>query len=298
MIIELINERIKDFIDNPISKRFIPRLDEIEKICHELLKEKDIEISNDEWSRKIDINESIKIVYEFLLTIDSQLAGQYLNIIHCVDENNEPMFIIKDKSTAEHPINGVLKNGKTFFYYENTINDLFSIIHEVFHLFNRCIIEDELGNQESSMLRDEYTEMISIVSESLLGEYLVTNGIINQNDFNKRKKYRMIGAKDGAYGTIVECNLIRIFIEKNCITEEDVMNIYNNFENPRIFNAILRNIIYGYGILMPIDFKYVKALNLSKKILSSPTIVEDFIKLNNIIGDVNSKDEDVKQILR
>jgi len=225
-MLNILNEKIQLFLNDPIASKYIEDFDKIKEKCYELLNEEDILLDDYKWSRKMDLNESTKIIYDFLLTIDKELAERYINIISVVDENNEPLFIVKDKNYSKYPFNGVLKNGKINFYYEGNINDLFTIVHEIAHVFNLCIIVDEEDVKKCTLPREEYTEGASIILENLLGEYLVNNNIITENDFKLRKTFRLENEKTCAMSLIIQIELINKFLSNNNINQNDIDELF------------------------------------------------------------------------
>jgi len=308
-MLNILNEKIQLFLNDPIASKYIEDFDKIKEKCYELLNEEDILLDDYKWSRKMDLNESTKIIYDFLLTIDKELAERYINIISVVDENNEPLFIVKDKNYSKYPFNGVLKNGKINFYYEGNINDLFTIVHEIAHVFNLCIIVDEEDVKKCTLPREEYTEGASIILENLLGEYLVNNNIITENDFKLRKTFRLENEKTCAMSLIIQIELINKFLSNNNINQNDIdelfMKLYkdNLFRNATQiygygFNDIISSIVYGIGLKVETDLKYVNGHLISKKVLSSNNSIKEYIDLNNIISNPNCTYDEISKIFK
>ena len=91
-------KRLDKIIENSIikNKLFIETLPEVIEYSKKIYQEHIIN-TNDAWSKQIKINDSINIVYQFLKTIDNQLAQQFLTIISLKDKNNTPYVNILPK---------------------------------------------------------------------------------------------------------------------------------------------------------------------------------------------------------
>ena len=258
--------------------------------------------ADNSYSRQIDINESIKIVYNFLAEINENMANQFMNIINSKDENNNPYVNIlpKDKNPNS---NNEVKNGKVYIYYENTPNDPFIILHEMLHKMNECNIINENNKIGVPITRDYFSEAVSITGEMMLGNYMIKNNFITENDLNIRKRKRLNGSKERARDVIVEKELIDLKLQGKKINYENLVNLFSKYDSNSIEYRILsdekkdlkriNSILNKNNLNLVRSQRYVIAQFLSSELLNRDTLVNDFIKLYYAVGDINSKIMDV-----
>ena len=169
---------VSDYIKN--NSFYVQSIPEIEKMASEILAKETPNISETRWSKKIKLNDSINIVYDFLTKINHDLALEFYNIMHSVDSNNNPIvtFIPREElktkknsgeiSTNDSHVNII--DGKVYIAYDESPNDLFEILHEMMHKMNdQATIKS--GKHFQTYARDYFSETVSFTSEMLLGDY-------------------------------------------------------------------------------------------------------------------------------
>lgn len=291
---------VEDFIRK--HKFDVDMLPMIVDCSKQIYMEKLLDNTDNKWSRTININESINIVYNFLKTIDLNMANQFYNILSSKDDNNGPYVNILPKKDYPNGHDEV-RDGKVYIYFDNTPNDVFIILHEMLHKMNECNILNEKDENIDTIIRDYYGETVSILGELMLGKYMVEKGLITENDFGIRKNNRLNGSKENASDVIIENELINLKLKGKEINYENLITLLSCFDNGsmeykilldekndlRMINSILKN-----GSLS-IDFtkRYVIAQVLSNRILNRDSYIDDFVKLFYAVGDNNSNINDV-----
>lgn len=252
-----------------------------------------------EWSKSVSLDESIKYVMMFLYDIDKNLANQFSNLIGNSD-------IVKIESRKDNPkgedcVDG---DGIVHIFYENTPNDIFIICHEMLHKLN----EQDIHMKEN-ITRDYFGETVSIMGERLLGNYLVQNGIITQNDFEMRKLKRLNGSVENARDIIVESNLLSLKKSGMEINYENLMRLISNCTDEKVKNVLLdesrdlkriKSIFRNYdeylkknkGLQDVLNIRksqrYVIGSYLTERFIGTENEIDDFLTLHYAVGDKNA----------
>jgi hypothetical protein len=298
MELDRLNNTVDDFIDNNrIYIETLPKVVEYSKNIFSMYSPND----DKEWSRNIDLNESLKIIYLFLLTIDKSMAEQFVNIINSKDENNNLYVNILPKSKYPDGHDEV-RNGSVYVYYDNSPNDVFVILHEMLHKMNECNIIDNNQLQES-FTRKYFGETVSILGELMLGNFMVENGFITKGDFEKRKAWRTISTKENARDIIIENELVNLRLNGKSIDYNNLVGLIDKYSPISFEYEILNDekndlrrincILKSNGMNIPQSQRYVIAYNLSNEIIKRKSCVDDFLKLHYAIGNPNSNLADV-----
>lgn len=299
---EEINNIIDEFIKDEQSKEYIKRFDYVEKLSEKVLKMKKTTITSETYSRKIDLNETIKIVYNFFKSIDISMANQFMNIISYVDENNKPCvnFIPKNNYEQESFVD---INGIVHFYYSNTPEDIFDLGHEVLHVMNRSIVNTKDG-LTMTMTNNYFTEAVSLLYEELIGDFVVRNEYITENDFNILKCKRLRNTKFCALNIIFELELIKMKLKGIKISEENFTELLNSYDKPSIKYIIMSEGYKDISELMTISENGLKVISsqryvigaiLTKELLNSTSVKDDFINLNHEVGNANSNIDNIME---
>ena len=221
---KIINNAVLECIKNLDNRYYISNLETIKELCEEILKQPYPEIEQEEWSRKIDINESIEYNYQFLKTISPMLAEQFLNLLNQHDENGKRVSILPFSN--EYECVQSMIDGKVFLYYKNTPEDIFKVLHEMIHAMNFYSLK--IDDINSRIFDESYiSEVPTHIIENLLGKWFIKNKLITQNDYHKYKKWRLWSSK------VVSCYLL---IEKAIIDMKFKKGLY--ITRPRIVESI------------------------------------------------------------
>lgn len=207
------NEIIDEYIQHPDCKSYIENFKIIKPICEELLKQKHSEIKETEWSRNIGINDAIKYAHQFLTTVDSTLADQFINLVYQNNNNQKTLNILPNY------IKPYCEKGKAYIYYHDKIENMITLLHEMIHAMG---YSDAINtNSAYRYLRESPT----LIIESLFSKWLVKNKIITQNDYNLLKKWRLRDIQDVGSKTLMEISLIEMREKGQYITKKRVLEM-------------------------------------------------------------------------
>ena len=190
------NKLIDEYIQHPDCQSYIENFKTIKPICEEVLKQKHSEIKEKEWSKNISINDAIKYAHQFLTTVDSTLADQFMNLVYQNNNNQKILNILPNY------IKPYCEKGKAYIYYHDKIENMITLLHEMIHAMG---YSDAINtNSAYRYLRESPT----LIIENLFSKWLVKNKIITQNDYNLLKEWRLRDSQDVASKTLMEISLI------------------------------------------------------------------------------------------
>lgn len=229
----IIDKVVSEYIKDPSKIIYRSNLEQIKEMCEEVLRQPYPKIETEEWSREIDINESIEYNYKFLKTISSMLAEQFMNLLNQYDENGKAVSILP--FSDEYKCIQYTNEGKVFVYYKNTPEDIFTLLHEMIHAMNYSSKTTGRTDGQSYI-----SEVPTHIIENLLGKWLVKNKLITQNDYNKYKKWRLEHSKKVSCGVLIEKELIDMKLKKGLyITRPRVIGAIErkcHIKDPKIFS--------------------------------------------------------------
>ena len=291
-----INKVVRDYIANPKSGVSILNLEQIKSMCEGVLRHPYPEIEQEEWSRKVDINESIEYNYQFLKTISPMLAEQFLNLLNQHDENGKRVSILPFLN--EYECVQSMIDGKVFLYYKNTPEDIFTLLHEMIHAMS---FSSSMRNGISgrSYGQSYISEVQTHIIENLLGKWLVKNQVITQNDYNKYKKWRLQHSKEVSCKLLIEKELIDMKLKKGLyITKTRVDEVIKNkcyINNPKDFGR--EELVQCYNGLSSILIseklglneyqKYVIGQYIADKVDKEKNPEKSFLRFHDLAGNVN-----------
>ena len=238
---------ISDYIRK--NKFYIDTLPMVTDYSKKVLSEEFFDVNN-EWSRKMDINESIDIVYRFLQSIDTNMANSFYNIMSSKDTNNNPYVNILPRS--EYPDGkDEVSEGKVFILGEMMLGK--------YMVENRIITENDFNMRKNFRINEAKEDARDVIIE---------NELINLK----------LQGKDISYD-----NLSDLFNKYNeCFDEYSVLKDEAN--DLRRINKILNN----DDLSLRKSQRYVIAQVVSNDILRRDTLKQDFLQLYNEVGNVNS----------
>lgn len=295
---KIINNAVLECIKNPDNRYYISNLETIKELCEEILKQPYPEIEQEEWSRKIDINESIEYNYQFLKTISPMLASQFMNLLHQYDANGE-IVTIKPYIDKEKSINCCNLNiKKVFVYNNNTPEDMFILLHEMVHAMNYARIEAD-GKFFSSFGQKYIAELPSIIIERLLGKWLIKNKIITSNDYNLVKRNRLNNSKYAVCIVLIEKEIIDMKFKKGLyITRQRIMEKikdkceirepenFSKEDEERCLDA-LGDILTQKNLRFIDAQGYVIGQYIANKVENENNPEKSFLRFNDLAGNVN-----------
>ena len=305
---KIINNAVLECIKNPDKRYYISNLETIKEICEEILKQPYPEIEQEEWSRKIDINESIEYNYQFLKTISPMLASQFMNLLHQYDANGE-IVTIKPYIDKEKSINCCNLNiKKVFVYNNNTPEDIFILLHEMVHAMNYARIEAD-GKFFSSFGQKYIAELPSIIIERLLGKWLIKNKIITSNDYNLVKRNRLNNSKYAVCIVLIEKEIIDMKFKKGLyITRQRIMEKikdkceirepekFSKEDEERCLDA-LGDILTQKNLRFIDAQGYVIGQYIANKVENENNPEKAFLRFHNLAGNVNLAPDEALRII-
>ena len=299
----IIDKVVSEYIKDLSKIIYRSNLEQIKEMCEEVLRQPYPKIETEEWSREIDINESIEYNYKFLKTISPMLAEQFMNLLNQQDGNG-PTVNIKPFMDKEKDIQGCCE-GKVFVYYNNTPEDIFILLHEMIHAMNYS--STTIGKAYGQLY---ISEVPTHIIENLLGKWLVKNKLITQNDYNKFKKRRLEHSKKVSCKLLIEKELIDMKFKKGLyITKARVDEIIKNkcyINNPKDFgreeleecygglNSILRSKNLNFFEYQ----RYVIGQYIADKVENSENPEKAFLRFHNFAGNVNLSSDRILRIIK
>ena len=212
---------------------------------------------------------------------------------------------LTDKVKKQIKLGSRVEEGKVYIILNNTLDDIFSIIHEIVHYMNLYKL-GEIQNGIVKNIGENYTrfylsETVSIIAEKLLGEFLVQNNYITLNDLNLRLNKRIKTSREDAKAIIVEKALLDIKNQGLDINMNNIKQYLGNTKNQIIYQVLLEEfkickftseIINNDSLSFSKMQRYVIGTCLSKNYSYNPSDISKFINLNyevgNIDADINS----------
>ena len=305
---KIINNAVLECIKNLDNRYYISNLETIKELCEEILKQSYPEIEQEEWSRKIDINESIEYNYQFLKTISPMLASQFMNLLHQYDANGE-IVTIKPYIDKEKSINCCNLNiKKVFVYNNNTPEDIFILLHEMVHAMNYARIEAD-GKFFSSFGQKYIAELPSIIIERLLGKWLIKNKIITSNDYNLVKRNRLNNSKYAVCIVLIEKEIIDMKFKKGLyITRQRIMEKikdkceirepenFSKEDEERCLDA-LGDILTQKNLRFIDAQGYVIGQYIANKVENENNPEKAFLRFHNLAGNVNLAPDEALRII-
>ena len=299
----IIDKVVSEYIKDPSKIIYRSNLEQIKEMCEEVLRQPYPKIETKEWSRKIDINESIEYNYKFLKTISPMLAEQFLNLINQYDENGKAVSILP--FSDEYKCRQYTNEGKVFVYYKNTPEDIFTLLHEMIHAMNYS--SKTTGRTDGQLY---ISEVPTHIIENLLGKWLLKNNVITQNDYNIYKKWRLEHSKKVSCGVLIEKELIDMKLKKGLyITRPRVIGAIErkcHIKDPKIFSeeeseycyTELDGILNNKELKFEVHQRYVIGQYIADKVEDSENPEKEFLRFHNFEGNVNLSPDRILRIIK
>ena len=288
----IIDKVVSEYIKDPSKIIYRSNLEQIKEMCEEVLRQPYPKIETEEWSRGIDINESIEYNYKFLKTISSTLAEQFMNLLNQYDENGKAVSILP--FSDEYKCIQYTNEGKVFVYYKNTPEDIFTLLHEMIHAMNYSSKTTGRTDGQSYI-----SEVPTHIIENLLGKWLLKNNVITQNDYNIYKKWRLEHSKKVSCGVLIEKELIDMKLKKGLyITRPRVIGAIErkcHIKDPKIFSeeeseycyTELDGILSNKELKFEVHQRYVIGQYIADKVEKEKNPEKSFLRFHDLAGNVN-----------
>lgn len=286
------NKIIDEYIQHPDCKSYIENFKTIKPICEEVLKQRHPEIKETEWSKNISINDAIKYAHQFLTTIDSTLADQFMNLVY-QNNNNQKTLNILPNYIKPH-----CEKGKAYIYYHDKIENMITLLHEMVHA---------MGYSDAININSAYRylcESPTVIIENLFSKWLVKNKIITQNDYNLLKEWRLRDSQDEASKTLMEIALIDMRKKGQYITKKRVLEMIdekqhiNNFTKREECIKYLMKVLINRELYFKESERYVIGQYISDKVDKSRNPEREFLEIYNLTSNPNITPEKSLKIIQ
>ena len=286
------NKLIDEYIQHPDCKSYIENFKTIKPICEEVLKQRHPEIKETEWSKNISINDAIKYAYQFLTTIDSTLADQFMNLVY-QNNNNQKTLNILPNYIKPH-----CEKGKAYINYHDKIKNMITLLHEMIHAME---YSDAINTNSGYRY---LTESPTLIIENLFSKWLVKNKIITQNDYNLHKEWRLRDSQDVASKTLMEIALIEMRKKGQYITKKRVLEMIdekqhiNNFAKREECIKYLMKVLINRELYFKESERYVIGQYISDKVDKSRNPEKEFLEIYNLTSNPNITPEKSLKIIQ
>lgn len=203
---------------------------------------------NYKYTKKYNLKEIDKIVTKFL-----EYLNPYYKEYYDLRKNDGTIIFDKRKESYNDGAYSVYDdiNDKRIIYIpvRSTIEDSFSIVHELFHDIN-------LDEKQESITRMFYTEGMSFLGELLLEDYLKENNI---KDAKIPINYSLYCAKSKAIETDFNIKLLLKYLEDNYIDSGKIIEIIESYpyNYASDLSEILSKIINNEELTIDVEQTYI-----------------------------------------
>ena len=286
------NKIIDEYIQHPDCKLYIENFKTIKPICEEVLKQRHPEIKEKEWSKNISINDAIKYAHQFLTTIDSTLADQFMNLVYQNNNNQKTLNILPNY------IKPYCEKGKAYINYHDKIKNMITLLHEMIHAME---YSDAINTNSGYRY---LTESPTLIIENLFSKWLVKNKIITQNDYNLHKEWRLRDSQDVASKTLMEIALIEMRKKGQYITKKRVLEMIdekqhiNNFAKREECIKYLMKVLINRELYFKESERYVIGQYISDKVDKSRNPEKEFLEIYNLTSNPNITPEKSLKIIQ
>ena len=286
------NKIIDEYIQHPDCKSYIENFKTIKPICEEVLKQRHPEIKEKEWSKNISINDAIKYAHQFLTTIDSTLADQFMNLVY-QNNNNQKTLNILPNYIKPH-----CEKGKAYINYHDKIKNMITLLHEMIHAME---YSDAINTNSGYRY---LTESPTLIIENLFSKWLVKNKIITQNDYNLHKEWRLRDSQDVASKTLMEIALIEMRKKGQYITKKRVLEMIdekqhiNNFAKREECIKYLMKVLINRELYFKESERYVIGQYISDKLDKTRNPEKEFLEIYYLASNPNITPEKSLKIIK
>ena len=172
-----------------------------------------------------DIEDSKKIALEFFKSIDQELYEKAKAIVEGNSDIKLEIYKFNNNDNARpRDCCVITKNGKSTVHipYEENIEDIYSLVHELSHTF-------DLDPNKDPSTRQMLGEVTPFCFEYMLDYYLIEHGVVDKNDVANRQKRRIVSSYNDGMNTFAKIELMQIKERKN-IEEEDIINLQQRYK--------------------------------------------------------------------
>lgn len=298
-----LNTVLKNSLSDPKLQYQLKYFDEITKLTRIIIDSTPI-LSIKNYSSPLPLNESIKTVLNFFYYINPEYAYMFQNVLEekNIYNGNEDYSIRFHKiEDGKRNNSKVSSNGEVHIEYSETLDDIFTIGHEITHKFSQ-------QKDQDSTIKQFLGETSTITIEFLLQDYLLENTEYDSNELTTRKNNRLIETYDDAGAILFENILLDLYQKNNnCITQEILLDYLNSLDkNSKIYKILstrgekyLSDIVNSGSLQFNRRQRYVIGTLLASdfhiKIKENPERISELFSLIDILGHTDlSAESDLK----
>ena len=241
-----LNEIIKKSLTDYTIKYQVDYFDEIVKLAIIIIKNTD-DLDKKDYQFNVDLNTSIEITTNFFKNLNSKYADMFLNILNETNtydkkEDYSVRFykLLKENQPDEYVGQHRNKNsfvdinGQVHIDYSETLEDVFTIAHEMTHKFSQ-------PKNQNSLIKSFLGEVTTISVELLLEDYLYQNTNYGEEILNY-KNNRIIDTFDDASAIIFENILVKLYLKNNEKLDENILIDFLNLmdKNSKLYRLFLK----------------------------------------------------------
>ena len=295
-----LNNIIKSYIDDKSLSIYLDNLDEVVKLAFIIFNNyHDTDILT--YKDSINIFSSKRIATKFFENIDIEYQKRFLYTFSEKDmlqgkiDDTVVFTKIPKELTYKFRRSGVDDEGRIYIDYNETLEDIFNIVHEFSHKFS-------FTKNCNSSLKKFFGEVPSILSELLLEKMLLEKTVFSKDEIFKFKKNRFNSVYEDSKFIIIEYILIKLYLEYGRIDEEILTNYLNSLDTESelyqfLINegvSYLKNIIKNGNIDFYNRQRYVIGLLFSIKLMKDYDRNKYISILNSLKNDDTSYYEDAE----
>lgn len=206
-----LNEGIKNTIKDNNLYFQLKYLDEVVKLAYIII-ENTPELNRKQNIENIPLNTSLETAIGFFSTINKEYSSLFYNMLHQESNSNLSFSKISEGKNQSR----VTKDGHVYIEYENSLDDVFTIVHETTHKFSYV-------KNNNSIIKQFLGETPPITMEFLLQDYLLEKYPNKKEEILTRKNNRLKETYDDAVAIIFENTLLKLYEENNNQITNDIL---------------------------------------------------------------------------
>lgn len=277
--------------------------DEIAKLAKIIIDNTPI-LETKEYLSTVPLNTSVQTVLDFLYTVKPEYSYMFQNILqekNLYDGREDYSIRFYRILDNNHNKSEVRKDGFVHIDYSETLDDTFTVGHEITHKFSQ-------PKNQDSIIKQFLGETSTISIEFLLQDYLLENTSYDSNEIATRKNNRLVETYEDAGAVLFENILLNLYKQNNnCITQDILLNYLNSLDkNSKIYQLLstrgeryLNEIVNSGSLQFHKRQRYVigtiLASDFHNKIKDNPEKISELCYLIDILGHTDLlADNDLK----
>lgn len=247
-----LNLTIKNAITDRNIEYQLQFFEEITKLA-EIIVNNTPDLGRKDYTVEVPIDESVRLTTDFFKSIKKEYSEMFLNILREKNYDGKDEYSVKFQKGTLKNQSEVRENGNVNIDYFSTLEDAFTITHEITHKFSQ-------PKNQNSIIKQFLGETSTISMELLLEDYLIKNSCYDENEISIYKNNRLVETVDDAGAILFERELLKLYQKSNGHLTQDILLDYLNSMNK---NSKLYELFFERGV------KYFDSI-IRKGVLSFP----------------------------